>query len=508
MKQCLLLLLIFVTTFLKAQNDGCLNAPEGQSPSSVFIPECTGVPEIIINYSFTGSYSLVQLTAGTEYTFYSSVSTDFVTISNEEGTEVLAAGITPLTWTADSDRVVRFYLHLNENCEADGQNGMARSRVVFCGEPLPPPVNDDCNSAIELSCGESHSGNTAYATDSDGNVSGDVFYTYTGSGTPQYVTVSLCGSDFDTYLSIFSDCTLETEIAANDNSNLCGLQSNLTFQSDGVSTYIILIEGVMAQYGNYEINVSCEDVPPPPSNCEEHQVLSNGFENGFLFPYRIAIDIPVGENGFSIEGIEPTIAGPSDTEATSFAFKLYADFNGLPGDLLEEHSGSILSTELQGQNFGLDFIKYSVEFDSAITFAPNTTYWLEIITDGFVWELTSAHTSYIGSPAVTHQGETWFREEGEAVYEFICSEMGVSEVNNSSLTIYPNPFTSVVNIQLPENIKGNFTFKVTDLSGKTIYSKEQSNKSFSWNGSSLPKGIYILSIENNGKVIAQKVIKK
>lgn len=90
----------------------------------------------------------------------------------------------------------------------------------------------------------------------------------------------------------------------------------------------------------------------------------------------------------------------------------------------------------------------------------------------------------------------------------INDTMGVEETTKSNLTIYPNPFTNELNVQLPESIKGEYNFKVTDLTGKLIEAKTQSKQSFTWNSSSLPKGLYILSIENNGKAISQKVIKK
>ena len=87
--------------------------------------------------------------------------------------------------------------------------------------------------------------------------------------------------------------------------------------------------------------------------------------------------------------------------------------------------------------------------------------------------------------------------------------MGIEEVNQSSFTVYPNPFTNEINIQVPETLKGNYTFKVSDVSGKIIYTESgKSENKFAWNGSSLPKGIYILSIESNGKTIAKKVVKK
>lgn len=90
------------------------------------------------------------------------------------------------------------------------------------------------------------------------------------------------------------------------------------------------------------------------------------------------------------------------------------------------------------------------------------------------------------------------------------STLGVNEVLDSGFTVYPNPFTENLNIQLPSTLTGNYIFRVSDLTGKTIYQNQQSSeiKNFNWNGKSLPKGVYILSVENNGKIIAKRLIKK
>jgi len=87
--------------------------------------------------------------------------------------------------------------------------------------------------------------------------------------------------------------------------------------------------------------------------------------------------------------------------------------------------------------------------------------------------------------------------------------MSMNEINNSVLSVYPNPFINEINIQLPEDVKENYTFKVSDMTGKVIYIEPgKSENKFVWNGSSLPRGIYIISIESKGKMIAHKVIKK
>ncbi len=114
-------------------NEGCLDAPNGQFPGQTFTPLCLGEPEAITSFGWTGEYSKVNLTAGEEYTFSSSESTDYVTISDEDGTTVLAFGTTPVVYTADTTGVVRFYIHLDEDCSTDSS---FRSRLVQCGTPV------------------------------------------------------------------------------------------------------------------------------------------------------------------------------------------------------------------------------------------------------------------------------------------------------------------------------------------------------------------------------------
>lgn len=75
--------------------------------------------------------------------------------------------------------------------------------------------------------------------------------------------------------------------------------------------------------------------------------------------------------------------------------------------------------------------------------------------------------------------------------------------------VYPNPFNDNLNIQLPKNIKGDYVVKLTDLTGRIVSTQnKKSTDSKSLFYSFLPRGIYVLSIESNGKTLAKKVIKK
>jgi len=186
-----------------------------------------------------------------------------------------------------------------------------------CSPATGIPFNDGCSGAFALSCGDSVSGQTTLATDSGGNPAPDVFYKYTGSGAAQFVTISLCGggTDYDSVLRIFDDCDLSNEIAMND--DFCGSQSEVTFLSDGTSTYYIMVEGFGSNSGNFSLDVTCMDPLP------------NDFCTG-------AIAMNCGESvtgttvGATIDSDAPT-CGPSITSPG--VWYSFDDNRGMPGEL-------------------------------------------------------------------------------------------------------------------------------------------------------------------------------
>ncbi|TXD71479.1 T9SS type A sorting domain-containing protein, partial [Aequorivita antarctica] len=184
-------------------------------------------------------------------------------------------------------------------------------------EPIGGGGNyDDCSGAIALACGDSVVGETLTATDSGGNAAPDVFYKFTGSGTSQLVTISLCGggTDYDSLLRVFDDCDLLNELAFNDDS--CGLQSEVTFVSDGTSTYYIMVEGFGSASGNFSLDVTCED-PLPNDDCSGAIAVNCG-------------DSVTGSNvGATIDNA-PTCGTPITSPGVWYSLD---DNSGLPGDI-------------------------------------------------------------------------------------------------------------------------------------------------------------------------------
>ena len=107
----------------------CNSATNGLYPNATFTPSCTGSAEPIATNAFASQYSNINAVSNIQYTFSSSVATDYITITNAAGTAVLANGVTPLTWSSNTTGVVRYYLHANANCGAQNSN---RTKSIQC----------------------------------------------------------------------------------------------------------------------------------------------------------------------------------------------------------------------------------------------------------------------------------------------------------------------------------------------------------------------------------------
>ncbi|WP_298903933.1 T9SS type A sorting domain-containing protein [uncultured Psychroserpens sp.] len=159
-----------------------------------------------------------------------------------------------------------------------------------------PPSNDDFAGADPVACGMNYTGSTVDATldeDYPGEPAGgadfdapNVWFTYTGSGSAEEVTLSLCASDYDTGIMVFTGTSGNlTQVAENEDADACGAnppesyRSFLTFISDGTTTYYIAVEGWnVGDTGNYDLGVTCAPAIVAPANdlCANAEGLAVG----------------------------------------------------------------------------------------------------------------------------------------------------------------------------------------------------------------------------------------
>lgn len=160
---------------------GCTVAANGQFPGQTFTPSCTGSAEVIVN-GFASEYSEVNVIADRQYTFSSSNTTDFITITNENATVIYAGGTTPVQWSSGTTAgVIRFYTHSNAAC---GTDNFARNRSVTCISTA------NCNppSALTSSSISVTSADIAWTASSPAPTAGyDVYFSTTNAITPSTV---------------------------------------------------------------------------------------------------------------------------------------------------------------------------------------------------------------------------------------------------------------------------------------------------------------------------------
>ena len=161
-------------------------------------------------------------------------------------------------------------------CGGDGQPPLV-TRAPGYVAPTPPPtrsISDILASAQTIQCGASVTGDTAngVAIISHTNVAKEVLFRFTVS-TSAEVTLSTCGSSFDTYLQLYTTAGIiagASPLAYNDDSNVCtnGFHSIITHEVAAGTEYVIVVEGFNSNEGVFQLTLSCNGPQPtqrPPS---------------------------------------------------------------------------------------------------------------------------------------------------------------------------------------------------------------------------------------------------
>jgi len=127
-------------SFTTLADGNCTQAVNGLVPASTFVPACSGINEQITAIAWASEYSNVSVISNREYTFTSSVATDYVTITNANATTIYASGTTPLVWQSGSNSgVIRYYLHTNIACGSQNTN---RIKSIKCSASLGIDENE------------------------------------------------------------------------------------------------------------------------------------------------------------------------------------------------------------------------------------------------------------------------------------------------------------------------------------------------------------------------------
>jgi hypothetical protein len=192
---------------------------------------------------------------------------------------------------------------------------------------VPPPCEPDF--VVEGPYPYTTTGSTCGAgNDCDLRPSEDVIYEVTLPESGLW-TFSLCGSSYDTYLFIGSQCCLD-DIASND--DYCDLQSQITINHLPAGTYWVTIEGY-SDCGDYRLLI---DSPPcrygcPPDATQEPEPCGDDQDGGCNITPAMFAPIHCGETVCGTSWANTSLCDTDwyqyvTTTATAFEWRVTAEF--------------------------------------------------------------------------------------------------------------------------------------------------------------------------------------
>ena len=129
--------------------------------------------------------------------------------------------------------------------------------------------------------------------------------------------------------------------------------------------------------------------------------------------------------------------------------------------------------------------------------------------DIYNWPEEDVFTTYSRRIRIHFVTDNYDENSGfELTYQIVT---GVKENGITDLNIFPNPASSTLNVLLTTEEAGQLTFRISDMTGRTISTESVENfggeMQHTLNVSNLSKGLYLLSIEgSNGKSVHKFIV--
>lgn len=238
-----------------------------------------------------GGYRVVvNVCAGATYSFSTCGDTSFdsqITLYNDgTGAQIAysddACGLqSSISWTSNFTGAVSVVVDQYTCSTSVAYINLTIQQTSPCSTGIPS--NDTCPNATSIACGQTISGSTLLANSDTypagcgfGSAPG-VWYTFVGNG--QANTLTLCGSSYDTQLSVFTgDCSALSCVNSND--DFCGGQSQVTFTSGAGVVYRVFVYGYSASTGNFTLGLTCTSSSGPNQNCSTALPICNDTQFG------------------------------------------------------------------------------------------------------------------------------------------------------------------------------------------------------------------------------------
>ncbi|SRX76033.1 T9SS type A sorting domain-containing protein [Aequorivita antarctica] len=258
----------------------------------------------------------------------------------------------------------------------------------------------------------------------------------------------------------------------------------------------------------------------PDEECDDIITCDN-LENGVFINggsgQKAAIDIPIDSNTeITINQIKVTLS--SALEPGFVHFKFYKSNDSIPSDLYREVlNTTIIASDSIGYEPRFQFVirNITLQLEEPIILNGAETidrFWMSPISDADAWATTDGvdNGASITGKAIVIGGDgfDWF-ELGtlEGLYEIDaeCALLGVKEQIIPGLSVFPNPTSDKLNIQLSDKstiVKA----EIFNIHGQKI--KEFLNQNENLDVSDLSNGLYLCKIQTvDNQVFAIKFVR-
>ncbi len=263
--------------------------------------------------------------------------------------------------------------------------------------------------------------------------------------------------------------------------------------------------GLISTEGNDGTAVYCADYFEIANEVALGDLTVIGFSSSFgdLTPLMTGFNVYVYEDNGGVPFGNPTIAGTGvveidDTQDYTLNFDAATGFNNFTVDITDANGSQVV---LQPGNY---WVAVAPSVDSPPADAGRWN-WAGSLTTIANEPVLIDPDDLFGAGATDWTNISGLIGESFPSFAWILTDEALSVGNNLAevVSVYPNPASDILNINVPSNIEVN-AVAMYDVLGK------RSNVNFS-NGqiniSSLSNGVYILSVETNNGTLTQKIVK-
>jgi hypothetical protein len=287
-------------------------------------------------------------------------------------------------------------------------------------------------------------------------------------------------ADSSIFVNWADSCTIVRGPIDISNANL-GMAS---YGSDS-SAYGIANNGVVS-LGDGGIATFYLNTPVVDGPSYDFAVFENSFSDDFL---ELAF-VEVSSNGIDFVRFPSVSNTQTDNQIATFGTIDATKLNNLAGKYRGGYGTAFDLNELQDyDNLDIQNIKYIRVID-------------------VVGNIDDEYASYdsnmnkINDPWPTPFESSGFDLDALGIINDL-EHLGLEDDITQELRIYPVPFTNILNIG---NIDKNSAISIFDINSRLVYSCKNPETSFTLSGTSLPKGLLILRIENRNSLTYRTIL--